>query len=135
MDQEDFPDVTPEPTSILWNVANERPCPECGKDTWSIPRPGDVRIAICRDCRLGYSELLKHANYGVDWGKVREWVLDRDGYQCWDCGDEDSLHVHHIHKIVWFETTKQAHRPDNLVTLCEQCHRELEYNPDHFQEV
>jgi RNA-directed DNA polymerase len=53
-----------------------------------------------------------------DWRNIRDEALERDGYQCVDCGSRDNLDVHHI----------QAKRKggtdtlDNLITLCEQCH-------------
>lgn len=55
---------------------------------------------------------------------VRQYVLRRDGYKCQCCGKKPSekkgikLHVHHL------ESRKVGgNAPDNLVTLCEDCHR------------
>jgi len=79
--------------------------------------------------------LQRKSNYGADWEEVREWILEREGHQCWECGSERRLHVHHIEKLVWFETTDEAHQPKNLVALCEHCHRDLENQPEHFQTV
>lgn len=52
---------------------------------------------------------------------VRQYVLKRDGYTCRCCGKHGEgvkLHVHHIESR---QTGGDA--PDNLVTLCEDCHR------------
>ena len=52
---------------------------------------------------------------------VREYVLDRDGHKCQACGGKSKdkiLNVHHI------ETRQTGgDRPDNLVVLCETCHK------------
>lgn len=35
----------------------------------------------------------RHAN----WQKLRLWVMDRDGFRCRNCGnDQEELHVHHL---------------------------------------
>ena len=56
---------------------------------------------------------------------VRQYVLHRDGYKCTCCRAHSTakksvkLHVHHI------ESRKiGGDAPDNLITLCEDCHKE-----------
>jgi len=46
---------------------------------------------------------------------------------------DEELHIHHIEKLVHHETTDEAHRPGNLITLCEPCHRELEREPKYLK--
>ena len=55
---------------------------------------------------------------------VRQYVLFRDGYACLCCGAHNTakksvkLHVHHL------ESRKTGgNAPDNLITLCEDCHK------------
>lgn len=55
---------------------------------------------------------------------VRQYVLHRDGYTCQCCGTHGAvkktvkLHVHHL------ESRKVGgNAPDNLITLCEDCHK------------
>ena len=55
---------------------------------------------------------------------VRQYVLHRDGYTCQCCGAHTTarkqvkLHVHHL------ESRKTGgNAPDNLITLCEYCHK------------
>lgn len=132
---EDFPDVTAEPTSWATEFAEETECPVCGGEGYKIEDGGGMRTYLCRECRMGEARLMKKANYGTDWRRVREWILRRDGRECWECGSGDDLHVHHIQKLIWYETTAEANRPGNLVTLCETCHRELENEPDHFDRI
>ena len=54
---------------------------------------------------------------------ARQYVLYRDRYTCQCCGTHDSnvkLHVHHIESR---QTGGNA--PNNLITLCEHCHKAL----------
>ena len=55
---------------------------------------------------------------------VRQYVLHRDGYKCQCCGTHSTekkgikFHVHHL------ESRKiGGNAPDNLITLCEDCHK------------
>ena len=57
---------------------------------------------------------------------VRQYVLWRDNYKCQCCGihgsakKEIKLHVHHL------ESRKTGgNAPDNLITLCKDCHKKL----------
>ena len=50
---------------------------------------------------------------------VREYVLYRDGHTCQHCGKSNTvLNVHHIES-----RQTGGDRPDNLITLCESCHK------------
>ncbi|MCF8012463.1 MAG: HNH endonuclease [Clostridiales bacterium] len=50
---------------------------------------------------------------------VKAYVLDRDDYTCQECGATDTqLHIHHI----VYKSNGGTDRPDNLTTLCEECH-------------
>ena len=58
-----------------------------------------------------------------DFYNVRQYVLHRDGYTCQCCGTHNNdvkLHVHHIESR---QTGGNA--PNNLITLCEHCHKAL----------
>lgn len=74
---------------------------------------------------------FRGADYGPDWNKTREAVLDRDCGQCQDRehqaagGGElgESLVVHHIKPIKEFGGDYlAANQPENLITLCTICH-------------
>jgi 5-methylcytosine-specific restriction endonuclease McrA len=51
------------------------------------------------------------------WRKLRALVIARDG-GCLACGSGEKLHCHHIHY-----RTLGAELGDELVTLCEACHK------------
>jgi len=48
------------------------------------------------------------------WTERRELVLTRDRHTCQECGSQEDLVVHHING--------PSDDPDNLITLCRQCH-------------
>lgn len=55
------------------------------------------------------------------WYRVRKDVLDRDDYECQDCGTGDELNVHHIEPVC---DGGDKFSLDNLVTLCREHHYE-----------
>ena len=57
--------------------------------------------------------------YGFE--NVKEYVRCRDGYKCRKCGSKTHLEVHHIVQ----RKDGGSNRPDNLVTLCHECHAAL----------
>jgi DEAD/DEAH box helicase domain-containing protein len=83
-------------------------------------------------------------DYGPDWPKIRERVRARDGFRCQICGlpengpstDLRTGRQHDVHHKIPFRNFKtpngmdlaQAHRLDNLITLCSSCHRKAEQN-------
>jgi group II intron reverse transcriptase/maturase len=54
----------------------------------------------------------------AEWAELRLAVLERDGYQCTQCGSTSNLHVHHRRA----QRQGGTHQMDNLQTLCERCH-------------
>ena len=67
-----------------------------------------------------YSTKLKDPR----WQKKRLQIMNRDKFKCKLCGDEETtLNVHHIEytaEHIWDEPK------ENLITLCEHCHSEVE---------
>ena len=52
---------------------------------------------------------------------VREYVLYRDGHKCQACNGKSKDKILNIHHIESRQTG--GDRPDNLITLCETCHK------------
>ncbi len=56
-----------------------------------------------------------------DFWNVREYVLYRDGHKCQACNGKSKDKVLNVHHIESRQTG--GDRPDNLITLCETCHK------------
>ncbi|WP_299831765.1 HNH endonuclease [uncultured Metabacillus sp.] len=74
--------------------------------------------------------------YGEDWLPQRRKARLRDNYTCQQCGiTEDEygmeLSVHHITPFVAFKDTKEANKLDNLLCVCEPCHRKIHSGENH----
>lgn len=55
---------------------------------------------------------------------IKQYVLDRDGYKCQSgrkVAHNKKLHVHHL----IFKSKGGTDMPDNLITLCADCHNDL----------
>ena len=68
-----------------------------------------------------------------DFYNTRQYVLHRDGYTCQCCGTHDNnikLHVHHIESR---QTGGDA--PNNLIILCEHCHKHCTKESSNFQKA
>lgn len=68
-------------------------------------------------------------NYGPDWDSKTSQVRMRDGYRCQICGIEEVNRTHDVHHIAPFrsyDSSEQANRLDNLVTVCPSCHNKAE---------
>lgn len=71
--------------------------------------------------QLSYGEKLKNPK----WQKKRLEILKRDKFACKLCGDtKTQLHIHHIEYDNSCEPWECKN--DILVTLCEDCHSEIE---------
>ena len=75
-----------------------------------------------------YERVKRKARYGKSWDEVRSLVYRRDGFRCRACGrakgegNVRKLNAHHILLL----RVSQTNDPRNLVTLCDECHREVE---------
>ena len=59
----------------------------------------------------------------LNFWNIREYVLFRDGHICQCCKGKSKDKILNVHHIESRKTGGNA--PNNLVTLCEKCHREL----------
>lgn len=61
------------------------------------------------------------------WKELAKSILKRDNYICQGCGakheKENRLVVHHIKQ--WAKYPKLRFEPNNLITLCERCHKNV----------
>lgn len=72
---------------------------------------------------------LKLKDYGKSWFATKSAILKRDNRKCAVCKQEKKvMEVHHIVKLRYFNgDTEKANKPDNLITLCPQCHKKVEH--------
>jgi len=57
------------------------------------------------------------------WQKKRLQILQRDNFSCRSCFDIDStLHVHHVRYLMHHEPWE--YDSNDLLTLCDECHKE-----------
>ncbi|WP_259059338.1 group II intron reverse transcriptase/maturase [Salinibacter ruber] len=74
---------------------------------------------------------LANAEEYEEWKDSRWKTLEKDDWTCQKCGREIkdfSAHVHHKKPRRAYSDTTRADREDNLISLCEKCHSELESN-------
>jgi DEAD/DEAH box helicase domain-containing protein len=68
-------------------------------------------------------------DYGSNWKKIRQSVLERDQYTCAACkkiSPDSGLHVHHKMPMRNFSSLEEAHQLSNLISLCPRCHQRAE---------
>jgi 5-methylcytosine-specific restriction endonuclease McrA len=58
------------------------------------------------------------------YAQLRRQVLERDHWRCQNCGSLQNLQVHHQQ----LRSQSGSDVEDNLITLCEACHRRMHRN-------
>lgn len=122
----------------------EKDCEQCGKPMTMLQSKldrGNGRFCT-RECLGSWlsenvvgeqHHLWKEGetSYTGEWLDVRANARKRDGHECKVCGmtreqNGQRLDVHHIRPVRDFEDPQDAHRLDNVVTLCRSCHGKVE---------
>lgn len=62
----------------------------------------------------------RHVTRGQRWKALRMQALERDGWQCVQCGDRRRLEVDHVQPVRTHP--ELSYRLDNLQCLCGRCH-------------
>lgn len=143
------PDVDRE-RNPQWNGGQvERECHVCGTPVERYPSELECEGTVCSDdCRAEWlSETFTgegHPNweggdvgpYGPGWNAVRREALERDDYACVVCGTgreelDRNPDVHHLVPVRAYveapdREVRDAHRIDNVVSLCVDCHRKAD---------
>ena len=60
--------------------------------------------------------------------ELRQIVFERDEYRCQKCDSDKELHCHHIKGYT--QNKIFANDPDNCITLCKKCHKEVHKDKD-----
>lgn len=74
--------------------------------------------------------------YGSNWRAQRNKRREIDNYTCQRCGVTEKeygkeLSVHHVEPFVYFDSYLEANKTDNLLSLCEPCHRKEHSGDEH----
>lgn len=133
----------------------EYTCDHCGDTFHRPPSQADYEHVFCGlECRSNWqreSGLYRGENnpswkggyepyYGRNWEDARRRCRDRDDHTCQGCGVEEDeldqeLSVHHITPFREFVPDdgepdfEAANDLDNLVSLCQMCHKKYEGVP------
>jgi len=60
---------------------------------------------------------------------LRQIVLKRDNYTCQKCGKFENVRLHCHHIIPHINSPLETNDPDNCITLCKDCHKEVHKIP------
>ena len=60
--------------------------------------------------------------------ELRRIVFERDNWQCQKCGSLELLHCHHVQS--YSRNRMLANDPDNCITLCKSCHKNVHKQKD-----
>ncbi len=114
-------------------------CIGCGIEfsdyaSWLVNRKGAGKYCsrVCRDrywrgpLASNWQGADRSHHHGPNWYSARRRALERDNRTCQKCNATDHLHVHHVIPGRLFASTENANALDNLITLCEHCHRREE---------
>jgi 5-methylcytosine-specific restriction endonuclease McrA len=119
----------------------------CSKECYNKFKGKDSRILICKYCgkekvikkvdsdRGHYKEYCSQACRNAVLGKINNqrrggaWqvrrlqALERDKNTCRLCNNATAIHVHHIIPFRDFESGKEANKLNNIISLCDKCHK------------
>jgi 5-methylcytosine-specific restriction endonuclease McrA len=126
----------------LWSGGKkDANCANCGKEIevskWRLEQ-SDGNVFCDSDCHAEHrsdGDRPHQPYYGKNWEKKREERIVIDDEKCRVCGitrqehyDEHGidLSVHHIVRFLDFDKANEANQLSNLVTLCSECHRNVE---------
>ncbi|MFB9759730.1 HNH endonuclease [Ectobacillus funiculus] len=133
---------------IAWtkNRGKYKLCKICDKPIWCQPRKEHKYCSRkCKDSAVSvYSwdrnsaimETGRKKYYGPNWLIQRKRARERDEQRCRLCSIHENeygqeLSVHHIVPFVYFQSYEDANSLDNLLSLCEPCHRKVHQGENH----
>lgn len=94
------------------------------KQVYRWPSPSDERL---RELRAMSGEEYWQSQ---EWRMMRRYVIARDGHRCKVCNRNYCLSVHHR----TYKSGRGMEQPDDLVTLCQFCHRNFHENRRLYKE-
>lgn len=127
-------------------------CDMCDKLIYKMPTQLKRNNFCSYDCdrlyrssvkSLGsHEKLLKERKkyYGENWRQITRKVRLEQDHKCSDCNISEEeygqkLSVHHIKPFITFNSAEEANIRDNLVGVCEPCHRKRHSGKDHIMKL
>jgi len=80
---------------------------------------------------------ISFEKYGFDWtDDLRESIRKRDSYICQECGihQEELIGWHKRLSIHHIDYNKKNLNPENLISLCQNCHQKTNFNREYWIE-
>jgi len=121
----------------ITEIAREIDCSR--KVVWTRLNKHDIESRGFANCGCNhYNWGGGKTSYGEGWNeRKRRQVRERDGYKCQDprCSieqkqhikeNDERLHVHHLRKARDVDDDQIRNSPENLITLCRDCHKRWE---------
>lgn len=109
-------------------------CEGCDIEMILTPYEFHVKKFCSHKCFWNYNQGENNSSYrgfssryrGPNWETQRKLQLMNDSYRCFLCKSENELNVHHIEPFALFDDYEDANQLENLITLCNKCHGEVE---------
>lgn len=103
-------------------------------DTQLIIEVGNFDVQKMKNPDIKGKEYQQGQMFGFN--EAKEFVLTRDNYQCKHKSCLNSCKKLHVHHVI-YKSNGGSDRPDNLITLCEDCHSKLHSGliDDNFKRV
>lgn len=114
-------------------------CRVCDKPIWN--GPSRAKKTCSKKCGNLANSIFAHErnlrrvenkpkDYGPNWLFQRKQARKRDKYVCQKCGIHENdygmqLSIHHIKPFVLCENYIEANQLQNLISVCEPCHRKI----------
>ena len=97
-------------------------------------RKNEIFSQICKkqigDKNPAWNGGSSYLPYSLDWTKtLRISIRERDKYTCQLCGEKQGDRAHDVHHI---DYNKQNCSSENLITLCQKCHKKTNSNRDYW---
>ncbi len=102
-------------SELAWEKQHEEECHEEERQQWEIETYGHTLPKFV--VGMPYREYLDTQR----WRAIAEWIKYRDSWRCRVCQQTKKLHVHHR---TYTHIYQESGHDDDLVTLCETCHRQ-----------
>lgn len=124
-------------------------CSICDKPIWTMKCRKPKRHFCSKDCADVGTQLFanernikrvpnreKKCDYGDNWSVQKRRARKRDNFTCRRCGVTEEeygkrLSVHHKKPFVLFDNYKEANKLENLISVCEPCHRKFHSGEGH----